>query len=134
MSREEIEAFFALCSTKSKGVLTFEEFKQLYNNEEADNLFRQYIMRARKLHADNGGKEDKDEPMYLPFNLSRLLEHMTLKQRRETVHKRIDETKHVFDKTNECVRNFVKLFIIDRGAIDTMSKDETSRKIAIALQ
>ena len=40
----------------------------------------------------------------------------------------------MFDKTNECVRNFVKLFIIDRGAIDTMSKDETSRKIAIALQ
>ena len=50
------------------------------------------------------------------------------------MHRRIDDTKHVFDKTNECVRNFVKLFIIDRGAIDTMSKDETSRKIAIALQ
>ena len=74
LSKEEIEAFFDLCSNKSKGVLTFEEFKQLYNNEEADKLFRGYIKRARKEQP-----EGDDPSGYLPFNLSRLLEHMTLK-------------------------------------------------------
>ena len=39
-----------------------------------------------------------------------------------------------FDKTIETIKNFVKLFIIDQGAIDTISKDEWSRKINIALQ
>jgi len=41
---------------------------------------------------------------------------------------------HKFDKTIETIKNFVKLFIIDQGAIDTISKDEWSRKINIALQ
>jgi len=39
-----------------------------------------------------------------------------------------------FDKTIETIKNFVKLFIIDQGAIDTISKDEWSRKINLALQ
>lgn len=71
--------------------------------------------------------------VYLPFNLSRLLEHMSLKQRRETVHSRIDDDGFVYGKTIDTVKNFVKLFIIDQGAIDTISKDEWSRKITTAI-
>jgi hypothetical protein len=71
--------------------------------------------------------------VYLPFNLSRLLEHMSLKQRRETVHNRIDDDKFIYGKTIDTVKNFVKLFIIDQGAIDTISKDEWSRKITAAI-
>jgi hypothetical protein len=51
--------------------------------------------------------------VYLPFNLSRLLEHMSLKQRRETVLGRIDDCKFTYGKTIDTVKNFVKLFIID---------------------
>lgn len=33
----------------------------------------------------------------------------------------------------ETVKNFVKLFIIDKGAIDTISKDEWARKISFCI-
>jgi hypothetical protein len=33
------------------------------------------------------------------------------------------------DNTLDTVKNFVKLFIIDKGAIDTISRDEWARKI-----
>ena len=39
-----------------------------------------------------------------------------------------------YDKTIETIKNFIKLFIIDQGAIETISKDEWSRKINLALQ
>jgi hypothetical protein len=78
-------------------------------------------------------KNENIDQIYLPFNLSRLLEHMTLKQRRETVHSRIDQYCYDPDKTVETVRNFIKLFIIDHGAMDTLSRDEWSRKIANAI-
>lgn len=47
LSPEEIQSFFSVTKTKSKGVLTIEEFKQLYQNPATDTLFRMYIKRAR---------------------------------------------------------------------------------------
>jgi hypothetical protein len=47
----------------------------MYNNPKADELFRFYIKRSREKLAEHGKEHDG----YLPFNLSRLLEHMTLK-------------------------------------------------------
>ena len=65
---------------------------------------------------------------------------MTLKQRRETMRNRIDNNWLQFDSTVDNIKNFIKLFIIDKGAIfenlflfwgaiDTVSKDEWARKI-----
>lgn len=132
MKRDEIECFFNLCATQSKGYLSFEEFKDLYNNPEADKLFRFFISRARKVNEQL--REEGIDTIYLPFNLSRLLEHMTLRHRRETVIDRIDANEHIFEKTTDTIKNFVKLFIIDQGAMDTISKDQWSRKIADSLR
>ena len=77
MSRKEIEYFFDLCKTNSKGYLNFDEFKSLYKNGDADKLFRYFIHRARKINEELYGKGVN--MIYLPFNLSRLLEHMTIK-------------------------------------------------------
>lgn len=55
-----------------------------------------------------------------------------MKQRRETVHARIETNRLKYDKTVETVMNFVKLFIIDQGAIETISRDEWSMKINAA--
>ena len=131
MNRDEIEIFFELCKSNCRGYLDFSEFKDLYQNSNADSLFRFYIKRARDMNATLNG--EGINKVYLPFNLSRLLEHMSLKQRRETVHGRIDDDKFVYGKTIDTVKNFVKLFIIDQGAIDTISKDEWSRKITNAI-
>lgn len=59
---------------------------------------------------------------------------MTLKSRRETVHKRIDGIKLQEGKAYETVRNFIKLFLLDKGAIDTISRDETARKVDLILK
>lgn len=111
MSREEIEIFFELCKTNCRGYLSFGEFKDLYQNNSADSLFRFFIKRARDMNTKLHG--EGMNAVYLPFNLSRLLEHMSLKQRRETVHNRIDDDKFIYGKTIDTVKNFVKLFIID---------------------
>ena len=71
--------------------------------------------------------------IYLPFNIGRLLEHMSLKQRRETVHGRIEDQYLKYDQTVNMIKNFVKLFIIDKGAVDTISQDEWSKKIKTAI-
>ena len=83
LNRNEIQAFLDLCKTNSKGYLSFGEFTDLYKNSSADELFRFFIKRARKLNSKLHG--EGINCVYLPFNLSRLLEHMALKQRRETV-------------------------------------------------
>ena len=83
LNRNEIQAFLDLCKTNSKSYLSFGEFTDLYKNSSADELFRFFIKRARKLNSKLHG--EGINCVYLPFNLSRLLEHMALKQRRETV-------------------------------------------------
>ena len=50
MNREEIECFFELCKTQTKYYLNFDEFKKLYNNPDADALFRFFIKRARAVN------------------------------------------------------------------------------------
>lgn len=52
MNRKEIEAFFHLCKSNSRGYLSFNEFKELYNNPSANDLFRFYIKRARKMNEE----------------------------------------------------------------------------------
>ena len=42
---------------------------------------------------------------------------------------RIDNDWNDIDKTRDTVKNFLKLFIINQGALDTISNDEWSRKI-----
>jgi len=34
----------------------------------------------------------------------------------------------------DSIKNFIKLFIIDTGAVETISKDEWSRKINLAIK
>ena len=49
LSREELGQFFDFCkANKSKGYLTFQEFKELYKNPFAEKLFRYFINRARE--------------------------------------------------------------------------------------
>lgn len=89
LSRDEIECFFDLCHKSASGYLNFNEFEDLYKNPKADELFRFYVKRARDMNTKLA--DSKIDQIYLPFNLSRLLEHITLKQRRETVHSRIEK-------------------------------------------
>lgn len=127
MTKDEIQKFFDVCKCKHKGYFSFEEFKNLYNSREADDLFRFYINRARRQSDELFGKGVNN--LYLPCNLSRLLEHMTVKQRRETLLKRIQDDYLNPDRTNETIKNFIKLFIINMCAVDSISNDEWSRKI-----
>ena len=65
------------------------EFNELYKNPKADDLFRFYVKRARKINQELMIKGmDK---IYLPFNLSKFLESIAVKARRETMHHRIEK-------------------------------------------
>ena len=72
MTKNEIQEFFNFCQTQSKCYLNFKEFKDLYKNPRADELFRYFIKRSRKINAELQKKGSKQ--IYLPFNLSRFLE------------------------------------------------------------
>ena len=50
ISKAEINEFFNLCKTQCKGYLTMNEFNDLYKNPKADELFRFYVKRARKIN------------------------------------------------------------------------------------
>ena len=47
IKKQEITQIFDLCKSESKGYLNFEEFKDLYKNPKADDLFRFFIRRSR---------------------------------------------------------------------------------------
>jgi hypothetical protein len=49
------------------------------------------------------------------------------------VHGRIEDQYLKYDQTVNMIKNFVKLFIIDKGAVDTISQDEWSKKIKTAI-
>jgi len=131
LSKQEIQCFFDLCHSNSKGYLTFDEFKTVYKDPEADRLFRFFIKRARKMNDELYGEGVNS--IYLPFNLSSLLEHMSLKARRETLISRIQGDSLSHERVEETLKNFLKLFIINKGQLETISKDEWSRKINAAL-
>lgn len=121
VSKEEVDTFFEVCKPGTKGSLSFQEFKNLQTNPAADELFRFFIMRAQKENEQNYGKGINN--IYMPYNLSRLLEHMTVKQRRETVLQRIEQDRLNPDKVEDTIKNYIKLFIISRGALDSISND-----------
>ena len=70
----------------------------------------------------------------MPFNMSKFLEHMSLKQRRETVVGRLEKQYLNHSETENMCRNFVKLFLIDQGAIESMVTDEWSKKITRGIE
>lgn len=85
MSRDEIEEFFSLCQTQSHGKMNFNEFKSLYQNPNTEQLFRKYVKRSRLENTKC------KQQVYVPFNMSKFLEHMSLKQRRETLVGRLEK-------------------------------------------
>lgn len=131
ISKEEIDGFFEVAKPGLKGSLSFDEFKTLYQNPAADELFRFYIQRAKKENEQNCGEGVNTS--YLPYNMSRLLEHMAIKQRRDIVLERIQNDRLDPDKVEDVMKNYIKLFIISRGALDSVSNDEWSRKIQHAI-
>ena len=52
ISKAEINEFFNLCKTQCKGYLTMSEFNELYKNPKADDLFRFYVKRSRKINEE----------------------------------------------------------------------------------
>ena len=50
VTKEEISQIFDLCKTEAKGYLNLEEFKELYKNQKADELFRFFIRRSRQIN------------------------------------------------------------------------------------
>ena len=190
ITKAEIQKLFD-CGNDVKTHLTFEEFKNMYKNKEADELFREFSFRSR---SEQKSRKDKKMKLkcrkghqyetrnycpypggphafasrccacnyevphgevflhclsldcqqdlckdcmfdydYIPFNISKFLEHMYFKQRRKTMHERISRQHLCFNRYDCMMKDFIKLFIIDQGAIENMSNDEWQMKIEKAI-
>ena len=108
------------------------EFNELYKNPKADDLFRFFVKRSRTINEELM-KKGVDK-IYLPFNLSRFLESIAIKARRETVTRRIENQLMDYDQMVNMVKNFVKLFMIDQGAVESITTTEWSDKINRGIQ
>ena len=108
------------------------EFNELYKNPKADDLFRFFVKRSRTINEELM-KKGVDK-IYLPFNLSRFLESIAIKARRETVTRRIENQLMDYDQMVNMVKNFVKLFMIDQGAVESITTTEWSDKIDRGIQ
>jgi hypothetical protein len=75
-------------------------------------------------------KDEGKKGIYVPFNISKFLEHMSLKQRRNMVVGRLEKQYLDYDQTELMCKNFIKLFVIDQGAVESMVSDEWSKKVA----
>jgi hypothetical protein len=74
------------------------------------------------------------QKIFLPFSLSRFLESVAVKSRRDIVAERIESQLMDYEKMVDMVKNFVKLFMIDEGAVESITNDEWSKKIDRAIQ
>lgn len=62
------------------------------------------------------------------------MELVSVRSRREVIARRIENQLLKLDQTVNMVKNFVKLFIIDQGAVESVTNDEWSKKIQRAIR
>lgn len=62
--------------------------------------------------------------------MSKFLEHMSLKQRRDVIVERLEKQYLNYNETENMCKNFIKLFVIDQGAVESMVTDEWTKKVS----
>ena len=123
IQKHELKSLFRIVDTDGSGALSLSEFIRFSSNAEANAVFKRLIQRIRYSQQKYLGLYHT----YLPFNLNRLLDHLSHMAKRESLIQQIDE-KHL-DDANGNIKNFIKLFILDGSAKDSVVKEESAKLI-----
>mmetsp|Transcript_18995 Transcript_18995/g.13790 ORF Transcript_18995/g.13790 Transcript_18995/m.13790 type:complete len:159 (-) Transcript_18995:760-1236(-) len=123
ISRLQLKHIFSIVDSDGNGIITLDEFKRFAENEQANDLFKQLIRKIREEHQRRLGGLNMG---FMPFNLSRMLDHVSHMTKRDQLLAKIDHDKDDVQKMEQTVKNFVKLFILDEGAKDSIVKEKTA--------
>jgi len=124
--RKELKTLFDLADTDGSGGLSLEEFKRVSENKQAEKIFRRLVKRMRD---EQQRSKDILGPHFLPYNMSRMLDHLSVMQKRELLVNKIESQKFDLAKTDQNIHSFIKLFILDESAKDSIVKEEQAAKI-----
>jgi hypothetical protein len=95
----------------SSGSLDLEEFKAFTQDTKANAAFKAFAQRMRLEHEKRFGQGRVKT--YLPFCISRLLEHLSFIGRREVISEAINSgDSHHVPLIN--IKNFIKLFLLNQ--------------------
>ena len=123
MSEDEIKTFYESCPTNECGFINFEEFKDLQRNQKIDALYRKYAIRSRQAHEKRFQQGLTNQRVNLPLSFPRFLEQVSFRSRRSEFIRRLEGQYLKKDETVDMMKNFVKLFVIDEGAVLSASTD-----------
>ena len=112
-----------MIDSDNSGSISIDEFKKFSQSPEAEVFFRKIMNKLRKRQNLKGMGE------FLPFNINRLLDHMSNKAKRVNLIEKIEENKFNLESTNENILAFVKLFILDEGSKESLIKESTQRLV-----
>jgi hypothetical protein len=73
------------------------------------------------------------EKHFLPFNLNRLLDHLSVMTKRDNLVSKIEKNKFNINETENNIKNFIKLFILDESAKESSIKEESAKIIESTL-
>ena len=70
----------------------------------------------------------------MPFNLNRLLDHLSTQAKRENLVNKIEANKFDLSQTHDNIKSFLKLFILDESAKESCIKEEQAKIIESSIQ
>lgn len=130
IDKEELRKLFYMVDKSKTGSLDINEFKKFSDNEEANGLFRKWIKQMRKQRDMHRKSIEKS---YIPFNLNRLLDHLSVAAKRENLVTKIEKNKFNHSSTQQNIKDFIKLFILDESSKESIIKEETAKRIETAI-
>ena len=125
----ELKKLFSIADSDNSGAISITEFKKISDNSIANELFRRWIKKLRQSKYKNMQLE-----FFLPFNLNRLLDHLSTMTKRDYLMDRIDKHKYEIGETQNIIKTFIKLFILDESAMESCIKEEQAKIIESSLQ
>ena len=125
----ELKKLFSIADSDNSGAISITEFKKISDNSIANELFRRWIKKLRQSKYKNMQLE-----FFLPFNLNRLLDHLSTMTKRDYLMDRIDKHKYDIGETQNIIKTFIKLFILDESAMESCIKEEQAKIIEASWQ
>jgi len=114
ITRSELVRLFNLVDRDGSGNLDLEEFKAFAQDPKSNGVFKSLIQRMRAEHEKRFG--EGRVKTYLPFCITKLLEHLSYLGRRETIFEELRSRPMGKEGHSplQTMKNFIKLFLLNQ--------------------
>lgn len=115
ITRAELVRLFNLVDRDGSGTLDLEEFKAFAQDPKSNEVFKSLIQRMRAEHEKRFG--EGRVKTYLPFCITKLLEHLSYLGRREKIFEELRSQPMSTEGHSplQTMKNFIKLFLLNQG-------------------